>query len=89
MHWEIHEEERVVDSVRVATVVSATGNKRGLVMKSREERFLFFNFFKCLFLRESMNRGGAEREGDRGSQAGSTLTAESLMQGSNALIVRS
>ena len=31
-----------------------------------------------------VHRGGAEREGDRGSKAGSALTAESLMQGLNS-----
>ena len=31
------------------------------------------------FLRESVSRGGAEIEGDRGSKAGSALTSESLM----------
>ena len=29
----------------------------------------------------SMSRGGTEREGDRGSEAGSVLTAESPMRG--------
>ena len=41
----------------------------------------FFNFFPHLFLRErerkSVSRGGAEREGDAGSEAGSTLQAVS------------
>ena len=36
-----------------------------------------------------MSRGGAEKEGDRGSKAGSVLTADSLMQGSNSPSVRS
>ena len=37
-----------------------------------------------------MGGGGAEREGDRGSEAGSVLTAESqLMWGSNSGTVRS
>ena len=41
--------------------------------------------------RKSMhvNRGEAEREGDRGSEAGSVLTAESLMWGLNSQTVRS
>ena len=39
--------------------------------------------------RESANRGGAEREGDRGSEMGSPLTAKSLMWGSNSRTVRS
>ena len=38
---------------------------------------------KCLFLTERVSRGGAEREVDRGSKAGSVLTAPSLMQDSN------
>ena len=31
-----------------------------------------------------LSRGEAEKEGDRGSEAGSVLTAESLMQGLNS-----
>ena len=38
---------------------------------------VFLNFLKCLFLtereRQSMSRGGAEREGDTESEAGSRL----------------
>ena len=56
--------------------------------------FLFkfiFLFFKFLFIveRVSMNGGGAEKLGDRGSQAGSVLTADSHMQGLNSRAVRS
>ena len=42
-------------------------------------------FLKCSFIFESENAsgGGAERGVDRGSEAGSALTAESLMQGLN------
>ena len=37
-------------------------------------RSFFFNFFNIyLFLRDSMSRGGAEREGDTESEAGSRL----------------
>ena len=40
---------------------------------------------KCLlFLREREREQGAEEGGDRGSEAGSLLTAESPMQGSNS-----
>ena len=46
-----------------------------------------------LFLRErewgNMSRGGAESEGDRGSEAGSVLAAVSLMRGLNPQTVRS
>ena len=50
-----------------------------------------------LFLRERerererahMSRGGTEKEGNRGSEAGSMLTAESPSQGSNSQIARS
>ena len=46
-----------------------------------------------IFERESMHmrvsRGGAEREGDRGSKAGSVLIVEGLMWGSKSLISRS
>ena len=45
-------------------------------------------FFKHVYLllteKESASRGGAERKGDRGSEAGSVLTADSLMWGSNS-----
>ena len=34
--------------------------------------------------RERTSREGAERKGDRGSEAGSALTVENLMQGSNS-----
>ena len=33
--------------------------------------------------RECVRRGVAERDGDRGSEAGSMLTAESVTRGSN------
>ena len=39
--------------------------------------------------RERMSREGAEREGDRGSEAGSMLTAENLMWSLNSGTVRS
>ena len=50
---------------------------------------LFFNVY--LFFKESvsLSGGGAEEEGDRGSEAGSKLTADSLMWGSNSQAVRS
>ena len=41
------------------------------------------------FDRDSASKGGTEREGDRGSEAGSGLTAESLMWGSNSQTLRS
>ena len=42
---------------------------------------IFFNVYFCERKRES--GGGAEREGNRGSKAGSVLTAESLTWGLN------
>ena len=44
-----------------------------------ECHFVFSKFFLCLFLRErqSANGGGAEREGDTESEAGSRLRAVS------------
>ena len=39
----------------------------------------FFNVSFC-----EKGKGGAGRKGDRGSQEGSTLTAENLMQGLNS-----
>ena len=56
-------------------------------------RFIYlfiFKFFFSTFIyfgdreRQSMNGGGAEREGDRESQAGSALPAHSPMWGSNS-----
>ena len=49
----------------------------------------FFNVYFFIFEGESMSRGGAEREGDRGSEADSVLTAESPMWGSNSQTMRS
>ena len=57
--------------------------------------YLFIIFFECLFLREeerqSMSRGGAEREGDTESKAGSRLqtVSKSLKGGSNPPTTRS
>ena len=45
--------------------------------------------FLFIFERESMSRGGAERGGDRGSEAGCVLTAVSPMRGSNSQTTRS
>ena len=42
-----------------------------------------------IFDRTNACGGGAEREGDRGSEAGSALTAESPIWGSNSRIVSS
>ena len=44
--------------------------------------FIFYFFWERR--RESASEGGAEREGDRGSEAGSVLTAESLTWGLNS-----
>ena len=51
----------------------------------------FFKVFIYLFEREKERTSGegTERLGDRGSEAGSVLTVESLMWGSNSLTVRS
>ena len=53
--------------------------------------FIFsFFFFKFIYLeRESANREGAETEGERESQAGSELSAQSPTWGSNPQTVRS
>ena len=51
---------------------------------------LALSFLFYLSLRDRAQvREGAEREGDRGSEAGSALTAEILMWGLNSQIVRS
>ena len=52
---------------------------------------LFFFKFIYLFLRErqSRSRGGAERGGDRESQAGSARSAQSPLWGSNLQTMRS
>ena len=42
---------------------------------------IFLNIF--IFERARVSRGGAEREGDRGFEAGSVLTARSPMWGLN------
>ena len=49
----------------------------------------FFKFFKCLFIfdRERQHREG-QREGARGSEAGSSLTAESQIRGLNPWTTR-
>ena len=55
--------------------------------------FPFYLFVQVyLFIlreKESSSRGGAEREGERKSQAGPHLSVWSLMQGSNSQTVRS
>ena len=52
-----------------------------------------FFFFKFIILREnervSMSRGGAEREGERESQAGPALSVQSPTWGLNSGAVRS
>ena len=52
--------------------------------------FIFW-MFTYLFLRESerARRGGAEREGDRRSKTGSTLSVQSPTQGSSSWAMRS
>ena len=54
---------------------------------------LTYSFKKKVYLflreREHTSQGGAEREGDRGSEAGSALTADSPTWGSNSETVRS
>ena len=46
-------------------------------------------FYYFMFEKESVSGEGAESGEDRGSEAGSALTAESLMWGSNSRTVRS
>ena len=70
------EEEKVNLSTRI----------RSGKMESKCSFILFYCMFSnadFTFERESMSRGGAEREGDRGSEAGSELTAVSPTWGSN------
>ena len=50
-------------------------------LDSSQGKILHFSFKVYLF-GESVSRGGAEREGDRESQAGSMLSARSPMRGS-------
>ena len=52
-----------------------------------KESFFFFNVYSCL--RVCVNGEGAEREGDRVSEASSVLTAASPMLGLNSQSVRS
>ena len=51
--------------------------------------FNAFLMFIYLILRVRESRGGAEREGDGGYEAASTVTAESPMRGSNSQTTRS
>ena len=54
------------------------------------EKFHFiFNFYLILREIESMSGEGTERKGDRGSEAGSVLEAESPTWGSNPQTARS
>ena len=58
------------------------------------EGICFFNVYLLLAREreretESVSRGGAESEGDRGSEAGSVLTAESPTWDSGSQTVRS
>ena len=48
--------------------------------------FLLFFFFLMFYL--FLSWGGADREGDRGSKAGSGLTAVSWIQGLNSQTMR-
>ena len=61
------------------------------ILKHHISLILFFFFFNVsLLLRESKHKpGGAEKEGDRESQAGSSLSEQSLIQGSNSGTMRS
>ena len=67
-------------------VYSEESNHRALPPNFLSSIFLFF-YLKFIYFwereRESTSKGGAETEGERGSKAGSVLTAESLMQGLN------
>ena len=56
------------------TIVNTLGS---LWCHKREGKFIFVYFFKCLLLRECtrVSKGGAEREGDTESEAGSRLRA--------------
>ena len=42
-------------------------------VNSNDFNFFFFNVYFCVRERQSMNGGGAEREGDTESEAGSRL----------------
>ena len=50
---------------------------------------IFKKFLKFIYFERARDGGGAEREEDRESEAGSVLTAESPMRGSNLQTVRS
>ena len=61
-----------------------------LIIQKIEHLFFFLNAYLFILReRESTHTGGAEREGDRESQAGSTLSSQSLMWGSNSWTERS
>ena len=62
------------------------------VLKKNDVTFVqlvFFKSFLNVYFLESANRGGAQREGDVESEAGSKLSAQSLTWGSNSQTVRS
>ena len=63
----------------MSNAIMLAGVGEFMVYTFREEKtdFFFFFFFQRLFIfgteRDSMNRGGAEREGDTESETGSRL----------------
>ena len=61
------------------------------LLEGRDCVLHIFLKFIYLFLRERdrVSRGGAERKGESGSQADSTLSAQSLVRGSNSQTMRS
>ena len=72
--------------------VLGTVEKEWSVQEGLHYRLVFFILILIFFyFRESTNRGGTERERerDRGSEAGSVLTVDSLMWGSNSGTTRS
>ena len=63
--------------------VGVNTNCKSCFFEARKLCFFKINFFKFIYSsREKENGGGAEREGERESQAGSVLSMQSLMQGS-------
>ena len=70
--------------VFISTAGNLTNTLVHLLGKSFWDCQLNKRFFNVYFLRESTSRGGAERERDTESEAGSKLSAQSPMQGLNS-----
>ena len=81
-------EEINIENMLENSIVSMLNFLNLTTMLGLYKKILFFNDY-FFILRQRESRGGAERGEERESQAGSTLSVQSLMQGSNSQTVRS